>query len=78
MAVFWVVTPCRLYKLTNISEVFIAPVIRAMLVNSYQSTRRYNPDDSHLHTHRRKNLKSYTSVGILTYIYIYWTSPIRW
>jgi hypothetical protein len=27
-------------------------------VNSYQSTRRYNPEDSHLHSHRRENLKS--------------------
>jgi hypothetical protein len=29
------------------------------LVNFYQTTRRYNPEDSHLHTHRRENLKSY-------------------
>jgi hypothetical protein len=29
-------------------------------VNSYQSTRRYNPEDGHLGTHRRKNLESYT------------------
>jgi hypothetical protein len=28
------------------------------LVN-YQTTRRYNTEDSHLHTHRRENLKSY-------------------
>jgi hypothetical protein len=28
-------------------------------VNSYQSTRRYNPEVGHLHTHRRENLKSY-------------------
>jgi hypothetical protein len=28
-------------------------------VNFYQTTRRYNPEDSHLRTHRRKNLKSY-------------------
>jgi hypothetical protein len=32
------------------------------LVNLYQFTRRYNPEDGHLHTHRRENLKSY-SVG---------------
>jgi hypothetical protein len=25
----------------------------------YQTTRCYNPEDSHLHTHRRENLKSY-------------------
>jgi hypothetical protein len=30
-----------------------------MLVNFYQTTRRYNPEDSHLRTHRRENLKSY-------------------
>jgi hypothetical protein len=29
------------------------------LVNFYQTTRRYNPVDSHLRTHRRENLKSY-------------------
>jgi hypothetical protein len=28
-------------------------------VNFYQTIRRYNPEDSHLHTRRRKNLKSY-------------------
>jgi hypothetical protein len=28
------------------------------LVNFYQNTRRYNPEDSHLRTHRRENLKS--------------------
>jgi hypothetical protein len=29
------------------------------LVNFYQTTRRYNPEDSHLRTHRRENQKSY-------------------
>jgi hypothetical protein len=29
----------------------------------YQTTRRYNPEDSHLRTHRRENLKSYLTVG---------------
>jgi hypothetical protein len=29
------------------------------LVNFYQTTRHYNPEDSHLRTHRRENLKSY-------------------
>jgi hypothetical protein len=28
-------------------------------VNVYQTTRCYNPEDSHLRTHRRENLKSY-------------------
>jgi hypothetical protein len=26
--------------------------------NFYQTTRHYNPEDSHLHTRRRENLKS--------------------
>jgi hypothetical protein len=29
------------------------------LVHFYQTTWRYNPEDSHLRTHRRENLKSY-------------------
>jgi hypothetical protein len=31
-------------------------------VNFYQTTRRYNPEDSHLRTHRRENLKSYLAL----------------
>jgi hypothetical protein len=43
MAVFWVEAPCR----------FIALMMEAAQtsetsVNSYQSTRRYNPEDGHL------------------------------
>jgi hypothetical protein len=55
---------CR--SLVDVSEVLAASVIRAMslialmmMVNFYQTTRRYNPEDSHLRTHRRENLKSY-------------------
>jgi hypothetical protein len=29
------------------------------LVNFYQTTQCYSPEDSHLRTHRRENLKSY-------------------
>jgi hypothetical protein len=29
------------------------------LVNFYQTTRCYNPEDSNLHTHRGENFKSY-------------------
>jgi hypothetical protein len=32
-------------------------------VNFYHTTRRYNPEDSHLYTRRRENLNSYVSVG---------------
>jgi hypothetical protein len=44
MAVFWVVAPCSLIE---VYQRFRGP------------TRRYNPEDSHLRTHRRENLKSY-------------------
>jgi hypothetical protein len=53
MAVFWVVAPCRLvrvyrrfrglYRLHHQGD-----EASETLVNSYQSTRRYNPKDSHL------------------------------
>jgi hypothetical protein len=29
------------------------------LVNFYQTIQHYNPEDSHLHTHCRENLKYY-------------------
>jgi hypothetical protein len=32
------------------------------LVNFYQTTRCYYPEDSHLHTYRRENLKSYNVI----------------
>jgi hypothetical protein len=35
------------------------------LVNFYQTTRRYNPEDSHLRTHRRENLKPYSHLKSL-------------
>jgi hypothetical protein len=34
------------------------------LVNFYQTTRCYNPEDSNLHTHRRENLKSYWAYSL--------------
>jgi hypothetical protein len=52
-------------KFTNVSEVIVASIIRVMeaartsetFANFYQTTRRYNPEDSHLRTHRREKLK---------------------
>jgi hypothetical protein len=57
------------YKITDVSEVLAASIITTGLMmeaastsetsgNFYQTTRRNNPEDSHLHTRRRKNLKS--------------------
>jgi hypothetical protein len=50
-------------------EVLAASIVRAMMmeaantsetsVNFYQTTRRYNPQDSHLHSHSCENLKSH-------------------
>jgi hypothetical protein len=33
--------------------------ISETMENYYQTTRRYNSEDSHLRAHRRENLKSY-------------------
>jgi hypothetical protein len=54
MAVFWVVAPCSLVAL-----MMEAARNSETLVKFYQTTRHYNPEDSHLRTHRRENLKSY-------------------
>jgi hypothetical protein len=59
------------YKYTDVSEVLTASIIRAIVLlmeaartsetsgNVYQTTRRKSPENSHLHTRRRKNLKSH-------------------
>jgi hypothetical protein len=39
------------------------------LVNFYQTTRRYSPEDSHLRTHRLENLKSYLVFSLTTHIF---------
>jgi hypothetical protein len=38
------------------------------LANFYQTTRRYNPEDSHLRPHRCENLKSYLLSKFLKYL----------
>jgi hypothetical protein len=56
ISVFWVVAPCRLvlvYRRFRGPYFVIALMMEAVQisetsVNSYQSTRRYNPEDSHL------------------------------
>jgi hypothetical protein len=55
MAVFWVVAPCRL--------VWVYRRFGGLYCLHHQgdeSTQRYNPQDSHVHTHRRENFKPYT------------------
>jgi hypothetical protein len=60
MAVFWVVVASIIRAMSEL----IAPMMEAArtcetLVNFYQTTRRYNPEDSHLCTQRHENLKSF-------------------
>jgi hypothetical protein len=54
MAVFWVVA--LMMEAASTSETS---------VNVYQTTRRYNPKDNHLHTSRRENLKSHSQALFL-------------
>jgi hypothetical protein len=59
MAVFWVVAPCSLAMIALMME---AARTSETLANFYQTTRRYNQDDSHLqnrYLHRRENLISH-------------------
>jgi hypothetical protein len=66
IAAFRVVAPCSLVEEVNSSgrSKVIAPMMEAArtsetLVNFYQTTRRYNPEDSHLCTYSCENLKSF-------------------
>jgi hypothetical protein len=45
MAVFWVVAPGSLVEVALVME---AASTSETLVNFYQTTRHYNPEDSHL------------------------------
>jgi hypothetical protein len=57
MAVFWVVPP---RSLVEVYQRFRSAYCRHQqgALNFYQTTQRYNPEDSHLRIHRRDNLKS--------------------
>jgi hypothetical protein len=72
MAVFWVIAPCSLVEVYQRfrgacclhhqgDEWMMMEAARTSetLVNVYQTTRCYSPEDSHLRTYRRENLKSY-------------------
>jgi hypothetical protein len=55
MAVFWVVT---LFSLVEVIALMVEEASTSETsVNVYQTTRRDNPEDSHLHTRCRENLK---------------------
>jgi hypothetical protein len=54
MAVFWAVAPGSL-----IAMIMETPSTSETSVNFYQTTRRNNPENSHIHTRRRENFKSH-------------------
>jgi hypothetical protein len=56
IAVFWAVVLCSLVIIALMME---AARTSETLVNFYQTTWRYNPEDGHLCTHRHENHKSY-------------------
>jgi hypothetical protein len=66
MAVAWVVAYHQGQSLTSL--MMEAANTSVTSVNFYQSTRRYNPEDIHLHTRRRENLKSYE---VLTVFFLF-------
>jgi hypothetical protein len=56
IAVFWVVAPCSLVEVYHRFALMMdAARTSETTVNFYQTTRRYNPEDSHLRT---SNLRS--------------------
>jgi hypothetical protein len=59
MAVFWVVVPCR-----TISLMTEAASTSETSVNFYQTTRRYNPEDSHLQCTTSPAICYYFSIAI--------------
>jgi hypothetical protein len=75
MTVFWDVVACSLLELYKfyVSEVLFVSIIRASiialmmeaertsetLVSFYRTIWRNTPENSHLHTRRRENLKSH-------------------
>jgi hypothetical protein len=69
MAVLLIVTPCSVVEVCRrfrgacclhrqVDTITEAANASETSVSFYETSRRYNPEDSHLHTHRRENLKS--------------------
>jgi hypothetical protein len=54
--------PPRMCAASIIALMMEAARTSETLVKFYQTTRRYNPERSHLHSRRRENLKSYLRV----------------
>jgi hypothetical protein len=56
MTVFWDIEPCSLVKV--IALMMEAARTSETLVNFYQATRRYNPEDSHIRNYSLLQTKS--------------------
>jgi hypothetical protein len=73
MAVFWDVALCSLVEVSRRSASIIiamkeeAASTSETSVNVYQTTRRKFPEDRHLHTRRRDNLKCHLFIHNLFY-----------
>jgi hypothetical protein len=74
LAVFWVVTPCSLiWVCQRFGSLYCLhhqgdECSSETLVKLYQTTPRYNPEDSHLLTRHRENLRFYKIMNRLGYV----------
>jgi hypothetical protein len=81
MAVFWVVAPCSLVEAYQRSRALMMEAANTSetLVNVYQTTQRFNPQDSQLPSRRRENLKSYYTCPVLDDVSVLITEPdLNW
>jgi hypothetical protein len=81
MADFWFVAPCSLLEvyqnfrgvccLHHQGDLQVMEAARTSETSVYfhQTTRRNNPEDSHLHTSRRENMKPYLVISYNKLIY---------
>jgi hypothetical protein len=77
MAVFWVVAQCSLVVIALMME---AASISETSVNFYQTTWRNNPEDCHIHTRLRENLKSHQGFIVIQpvrNVFLSWNPNVR-
>jgi hypothetical protein len=69
VTVFWDDAPCSLVETDRRLTALMMKAVSTseMSVHIYQTTRRNVLEDSHLHTCRRENLKSYIVINIYTF-----------
>jgi hypothetical protein len=85
IAVFWVVAPCSLVEVNQLTMSVIALMMEAArtsetLVNFYQTTRCYNPEDSNLRTFPRNTFAlCFTDLSLtwqILLVSVFWTLSI--